>query len=235
MSSAKVKAGEDFKITISIKNNPGIVSAKFSLEYGEGLKAKKVTFGKELGGMTNTSPSLDSPATLNWISPTEELAVDTEYATIDFSTDKSAANGDHEINISYDPQDVFNLKNDVIDFTVKNGVVTVSGGSDAKEASSTTSSAASADAAETPVTDSAKSTEDGATNGGYNDGNGDYVGEEITLEYVDENGNPVDDTKTTGEKETKPIWVYAVIAALLLAGGVAIFIIKKKTDNKPVE
>ncbi|MBO4692897.1 MAG: hypothetical protein J5659_00685 [Clostridia bacterium] len=256
VSSASVKAGEDFKVTISIKDNPGITSAKFSVKFDTDLKLNSVEFGKDIEGMKQLPQKLTSPIIINWVNGLEDLKKDAVYATLSFTASKSAANGDHEVAISFDPQDVFNVSEKVIDFKPINGVVTISGGKDeaGTRSKAATSSSASSDtkastdkAADTKKSSAAKSSSKTASktatenasvtekSEGFDNGDGNYTGGEEILEFEDENGNPVPTEEASAEKRTTPIWVFAVIATLLIAGAVTIVVIKKKADKKEAE
>ena len=233
IASPAVKGGEDFDVTISLKNNPGIISAKLIVKFDGDLALKKVSYGKNLGGTSQQPQSLNSPVTLNWVSPTKELKSDEVFATLSFTASNKAANGEHKIEVSYNPDDVFDMSEKNVDFKVTGGVVTVSGGS---------SKAVSSAAADTKKTDTSseeatekKSTGDDTT--AYYDGDGNYTGGEEVLEFEDKDGNPISSESTVGEdkKDTTPIWVFSVVAALLIVAIVAIIIVKKKTDKKTEE
>lgn len=276
MSSASVKAGKDFEVTIKAENNPGIISTKFTMAFDGDFTLKKVAYGKELGGMTQEPQDNSSPVILNWINNTKEIKGDILYATLTFSASKTAANGDHTIEITYDPEDVYNMQEKNVTFKVTNAVITVSGGtskpveapalnggntssaSSAANGTKSSSVAQSSFESKTASSSAAKGTNStkfgsaassgevkaGETSsegtgavttgsaGGHDDGNGDYVGEEVEIDFVDENGSEIVTTgEKTAEKETKPIWVFAVLAALLIVAGAVIAFLKKKTDK----
>lgn len=264
MSSASVKAGKDFEVTIKAENNPGIISAKFTLAFDGDFTLKKVEYGKDLVGMTVQPQNYSSPVILNWVSNSlKDLKGDFLYATLTFSSSKTAANGDHKIEITYDPEDVYNMQETNVNFKVKNAVVTVSGGTEkaveapvknkensaSSEAGSTNpggvvqivssesakgTGSTGSESAGTKSSASADTLTTGST-GGHDDGNGNYVGEEIELEFEDADGGEAGTEVKAEEKETKPIWVFAVLAALLIVAGVVIAVIKKKTGTKGEE
>lgn len=231
VSSVNVKAGEKFTVDISIKNNPGLASAKFEVKFDDDLTLDDVDFGDKLEGMTGTSPTLNSPATLNWVSLQKDLTEDTVYATLSFTALKTASEGKHNITISYDPADVFDLSTKQIDFKIKNGVVTIGSAaakttSDKKADSSAAKSVSSADTAATE-----------SSSVGSVDEDGEYVGGEELIEFEDESGNDIA-AETTGAKKVAPIWVFAIIAVVIIAVIVVVIFIlknKKKTEEKTEE
>ncbi len=236
VSSATAEAGETVDLKITIKNNPGIASAKLSVSFDSELKLENVTFGN-IGGQSSASEKLVSPVILNWFSPTTELKKDAEYATLSFTVLKEAKSGAHKVSISYDPEDVYNANEKNVSFKTVNGTVTVSGGFE-----TTSSEVSKSDDGEVPTVISSASEDDGDTENvastatqegiitvGASDGGGEgeYAGEEI-LEFEDESGNPTDGITSTPKKNNASIWIFAGIAVVLISGGVAAFVIIKK-------
>ena len=127
ISSAEAARTEGAEITVSIKNNPGISSAKLVVSFDNALILKEVKFGSELGGFSQRSQKLASPLTLNWFLGTSELKADVTFATLVFAADSSAKTGDYKISATYDENDVYNLKEENIKFEVKDGTFTVTG------------------------------------------------------------------------------------------------------------
>lgn len=129
VSSAKAARSEEVDITVSIENNPGIVSAKLSVAFDEALTLKKVDFGKEIGSNALHSPKLTSPLTLNWFYGLKDFKKDVVFATLTFAADSAAKTGDYKISVSYNQKDVFNAKEDNVYFKTVDGVITVTGDS----------------------------------------------------------------------------------------------------------
>ena len=211
VSSAQVSAGEDVDIKINIKNNPGITSAKLNVTFDDALTLKEVTYGKR-EGLCQQPQELKSPVTLNWINGKDDLKDDAEFATLTF-TAGSAASGKYSISVSYDPEDVYNLKEENIKFNTVAGVVTVTGGD--------ASGVATNSDGDTGVLTI------GAT--GQDDGNGDYIGEEEFFE--DEDFEESTSDAETSKKGTV-IWVCAALAVAVIAAVVVVLVIKKKGTPK---
>lgn len=129
VSSAKAARSEEVAITVSIENNPGIVSAKLSVAFDEALTLKKVDFGKEIGSNALHSPKLTSPLTLNWFYGLKDFKKDVVFATLTFAANSAAKTGDYKISVSYNQKDVFNAKEDNVYFKTVDGVITVTGDS----------------------------------------------------------------------------------------------------------
>lgn len=216
VSSASVEAGEEFEVTIMLKNNPGIISAKLAVAFDSDFTLKSVAFGEKLGGNSQQPQKLDSPVTLNWISPTAELKSDEVFATLTFTASKTAKDGEHKIETSYNPNDVFNMAEKNIDFSAGSGTVKVTGG----VSESDTSSAVTNDTTTTGATEN------------HDDGNGDYIGEEVLIEEEENEGETAEATGTATEKETTPLWVFAVMAAFFIVAAVVIVVLKKRADKK---
>ena len=235
VSSASAAAGDTVNVNITIKNNPGIASTKLLLSFDESLKLEKVNFGKDLDNNAKKSQKLTSPVTLNLFTGNEDLKTENfVFATLTFTVLKDAKEGEHKIELSYNPEDVYNKAEKNVNFKTVAGVITVSGSE--KEASSvaasdttTTGATINESKGDTPTTGNTLTT--GAD---INEGKGDYTGEEEILEFVDEKGNPVDGVTSKPISNTKTIWIISIIAAVLILGATA-FVIFKKYAAKPKE
>ncbi len=253
VSSASAKVGDTVNVNITIKNNPGIASAKLAVTFDGQLKLEKIDYGKKLSGGAEPQ-KLISPVTLNWISYTSELKDDAVFATLTFTVLKDAKEGEHKIELSYNPEDVYNKAEKNVNFKTVAGVITVSGGAaagNAASASSVTITASNTNATGTASSNSSDkktssvenasntsvvlTAESAVTTGeNKNESKGDYTGEEEILEFVDEKGNPVDGVTSKPISNTKTIWIISIIAAVLILGATA-FVIFKKYAAKPKE
>ena len=126
-SSAKSIAGSTVDVTIMIEGNPGISSVKLNVSYGDILTLESVTYNTAMGGISQQPQTLKSPVVLNWASPTAEYGQDGVFATLRFVISEEAeANSVGEIEISYNPDDIYNMAEENIDnIVVANGAVTV--------------------------------------------------------------------------------------------------------------
>ena len=126
VSSAKAAPGSNVEVTVSVRNNPGLTSMKFNISYGTILQLEKVEYNQAFKGQTMQPGSMASPVTLIWLSPFENCNQNGEFATLTFKVSPSAKNGDSaDVVLAYNPNDVYNLKEENVGFTVTNGKITV--------------------------------------------------------------------------------------------------------------
>lgn len=125
VSSGQAAPGEKVSITIRIDNNPGIASVKLKVQFDSALTLTGVTYNPSLGGMSMQPQKLQSPATLNWFNGAQNTTGDMVYVTLSFTVAQNAASGFHDISVTYDPNDVYNIAEQNIAFQVKNGGVLV--------------------------------------------------------------------------------------------------------------
>lgn len=129
VSTAQGQQGDE-QVTVNIlaENNPGISSAKLSLSYDtERLKLESAKINNAWGGSTSYSPTIDTqPYILNWVLGTEEYTeANSTFATLTFSILENAPAGDANVNITYNPDDVYNLNFENINYAIQNGSITV--------------------------------------------------------------------------------------------------------------
>ena len=127
VSSVKAEAGEEknIEITISLANNPGIISMLLTVEFGEGLSLKQVNDAGVLGS-TMHNPSLESPYCLSWVNDTAtaDYTSNGTIATLvfDYTGDKSGKYTT-PITVSYNPDDyeIYNKDLEPVNFDINNG------------------------------------------------------------------------------------------------------------------
>ncbi len=121
VSEATAKKGDTVDVTISLKNNPGIASIKFSVAYPSDLSIKSYkwadsftkayTYVEDEEEVTADPPSKSTnksnPANINWVSYTHNVEGDGDFVTIKFTVAENAELGDKIIDISYDAGDIF--------------------------------------------------------------------------------------------------------------------------------
>ncbi|MBR4911019.1 MAG: hypothetical protein IKZ47_06845 [Clostridia bacterium] len=116
VSEATATKGATTDITISLKNNPGVASIKVKVNFPSDLTLDKVTFNKALNttdsegtptSQTSKPKVMTSPATLNWVSNSQNVEGDIVYATLQFTVSAEATEGDKEISLTADPEDLF--------------------------------------------------------------------------------------------------------------------------------
>lgn len=115
---------ENVAVTLRVKNNPGIASLKFLMEFDKNLTLTEIEYNPELGGHSMLPQTMKSPVTLNWVSPFENKTGDWVFATLYFKVADSAK-GVLPITASYDPNDIFDLTETNIKFRVNNGAIIV--------------------------------------------------------------------------------------------------------------
>jgi len=129
VSDAKSAAGKTVKITIDLKNNPGIVSMCLNVNYDR--SALKLIDVEDAGvlGTTAHKPELSSPYTLTWVNDTatKNYTVNGTIVTLTFEILEGAPVGEYEISVSYDNRDydIFDKDLNTVDFETVSGTVSV--------------------------------------------------------------------------------------------------------------
>ena len=133
VSTAQGKVGDTVKVTVSTKNNSGIVSLKLKVGYDSSVLELTECVGNTdvfdgVVGLTY-SPITNNPFVINWLSALsyEDYTANDVIATLSFKIKQGAAVGKSDITVSYKPVDVFNVKEESVAFEVKNGFVDVKG------------------------------------------------------------------------------------------------------------
>ncbi len=117
--------GNEVKVTISLTNNPGIMSLKFDVKYDEVLTLTNVEFSSEFGGYVTAETPYKNPQILSFMS-SSEVSADGTFATLTFKISEDAEdNYAAIISVTYDPDDVFDSNLDNVDMAVVNGGVMI--------------------------------------------------------------------------------------------------------------
>ena len=96
------------RAVISIVNNPGIVSLKFSALYSDMLSIQSVEFADAFGAYVTTPEPYINPQTFNWITSGGNVSLNGEFVVITFAVDANVAEGETaEIRIIPDNQNIF--------------------------------------------------------------------------------------------------------------------------------
>ena len=132
VSSAEAMPGENVDVTVSLENNPGLISMLLSVEYDDSvLTLTGCTDAGKLGTPYH-SPSFGTPYTLSWGDDT--ATSDNTYSgvivTLHFTVHPDAEAGAYPITISYDEDepDIYNSDFESIHFELLPGTVAVGGG-----------------------------------------------------------------------------------------------------------
>ena len=124
VSTAEAGRGETVNVTVSIKNNPGIVSAKVKVAYDTDVL--ELTDKAEGAFAGVTYGPVGSPFTVNWVDTIHGLnSTNGVLATLTFKVKDAAAFGQSAITLTFDENDVFDLSYDNVTFTSTNGAVTI--------------------------------------------------------------------------------------------------------------
>ena len=117
-------AGSNVEVTISVVNNPDISSIALIVTFDEKLTLKNITYNEEIGGYSMPPASMISPAKLTWISPLANVSGDFTFVTLEFIVE-SDAKGTLPITITYNPDDIYDMTEENIDFSIVNGKIQV--------------------------------------------------------------------------------------------------------------
>jgi hypothetical protein len=124
------KVGETVDVTISLQDNPGMVSMTLTVTYdSDKLELTDVTDSDLLPGKTH-KPELETPYTLAWANDTakENITVEGVIVTLSFKILDTAVVGESyavEIDYDLDNWDIYDCNSDVVEFGIKNGSVTI--------------------------------------------------------------------------------------------------------------
>ncbi len=130
VSTAKGKAGQNIDVTISLANNPGIISMMLSLSYDNSyLTLTDVKDAGVLGSAMHSDAYITVPYTLSWANDTatSNFMVNGNIVTLTFKVADDAPEGDIPIVINYNNShyDIYNVDLQTVDFGITNGGITV--------------------------------------------------------------------------------------------------------------
>ena len=127
VSNHEVAANGTIKVTISIKENPGVASIILQIAYDNSLLTlTSVEYNSTIGGQTVNPSNLSSPVTLYWINAFENMSGDVVFATLTFKADENSMVGaSSNIVISYNAEDIYNIDEENVSLDIQNGTVTI--------------------------------------------------------------------------------------------------------------
>ncbi len=126
VGSATVAVGGTVEVPIALKNNPGITAMRLKVAYGEGLTLTNISYNTAVGGTFQQPQTMTSPVILNWVNGLEDVEGDWTYAVLTFAAAEGiGVSTDVDITVTYDTEDVFNLDDIDVAFSVENGKVTI--------------------------------------------------------------------------------------------------------------
>ena len=121
----KARAGNTVDVNISLKNNPGIASMKIKVAFDSDLALTGIVYNDAIGGSSQQPQNLNSPVVLNWYNGAANSNGDFVFATLTFEVSDYAQVGNKRITATYDPDDLYNIDEDNIEFAVVAGNIEV--------------------------------------------------------------------------------------------------------------
>ena len=116
--------GQTVTVDISMKNNPGIVGFKIDISYDKDVLT--LQNAETIGFDAMYSESMTAmPFTVSWESGFQDVTLNGEIIRLTFAVNEKAADGSYPVTVSYQPDDIYNLKEENIHFAVINGSVEV--------------------------------------------------------------------------------------------------------------
>ena len=127
VESVQAKCGDTVTINITLNDNPGIITAVFSLTYDKSRLELVSAADKNLLDMNVFSQTYTTyPFVLSWYSASNtNFNDDGVLAELRFKVLEDAAPGEAFINLEFDEDDIFNSELENVELTVKNGSVYV--------------------------------------------------------------------------------------------------------------
>lgn len=217
ISTGEGKAGDTVDITVSTKNNSGIISMKLLLKYdSRALKIEAVKGGAFSG--VAFSPNESNPFIVNWInSINPNNKTNGTVATITFKILDTAPNGKSEITLDYDPENVFDSNLNNVTFQKQNGYIDITNEN-------------------APVQNNNSSQDSALQDGSSQDNSSQNTSSDVMIDTTNSTIlNQIQNSQNQGN--TNPpkdngwiIWV-VVGAIVVLIGGFAVVIIKGKREK----
>lgn len=126
VETVSARAGDkDVPVTVSVKNNPGISSIALQIDYDKSqLSLTGFEINESIGGQYAPYNASADPQKLVWINWSENVEGDWVFATLHFDVNKDVK-GDCNITVSYDPDDVYNVDEENLDFEIVNGGIKI--------------------------------------------------------------------------------------------------------------
>ncbi|MGN1320857.1 MAG: cohesin domain-containing protein, partial [Acutalibacteraceae bacterium] len=117
--------GETFDVAINIAYNPGIVSAKVKVAYDSNVLELVSKEDGEFSGVAY-GPTSNNPFVINWVDTIHpNNTTNGPLVTLTFKVKDGAQLGQTPITLSFNPDDVYDLNFDNVDFTTVDGCVDI--------------------------------------------------------------------------------------------------------------
>lgn len=129
VSSVTGSKGNQIKVTISLENNPGIISMKLKVAYDSSIMTLAGVEDKGNLGIIMHSNQFTNPYVLSWANDTalQDICFNGDVVTLIFDVVETAPEGEYTVSVSYDYDnyDICNFEQEKVKFNVVNGVVRV--------------------------------------------------------------------------------------------------------------
>ncbi len=129
VSSASARADGTVEITISVENNPGVVSMSLNVAYDDSVLTLTDVKDGGILGSTMHRVQYTQPYILNWVNDTatSNFTADGTLVTLTFKVNANATEGSYPISVSYnyDNYDIYDIDVKPVKFTLVSGGVEV--------------------------------------------------------------------------------------------------------------
>ena len=127
VSETSGKPGDTVTLTVSTRDNPGIVGLRLNIAYDSAALELKKADGGDFKGAT-FGPLTKNPFTTSWVDAIHpDNKTNGVVVKLTFAIKASAPAGKSVVSVSFDQADVFNLAWEDVIFTTVSGGVTVTG------------------------------------------------------------------------------------------------------------
>ena len=126
---------KDVAINVSVKNNPGIASLAFDVDYDtNAMTLTNFSYNEKIVDGSSTVPfnPKAQPTCLSIVNGSKNINGDWVFATLYFDI-KDSAKGKYPITLKYDNENIYNIDEQDIEFDVVSGEIAVSSVSDSTE------------------------------------------------------------------------------------------------------
>ncbi len=103
LSGAEGKQGDTVTVNVNLNSNPGLITMRFTISWGDGLELANVSDAGLLAGWTQPAPTISSPYTLRWadsLSTTNSGATG-KIATLTFKIKENATVGNQNVTLTF--------------------------------------------------------------------------------------------------------------------------------------
>lgn len=128
VSEATANPGDTVTLTVSTRNNPGIIGLRLNVAYDAAVLELKKAEGGDFSGVT-FGPTTKNPFVASWVDAIHpDNTTNGVVMKLTFAVKASAPAGKSAVSLSYDADDVFNFNWQNVTFATAAGGVTVGGG-----------------------------------------------------------------------------------------------------------